>query len=64
MFNLNVKINASEKTYPIIINNNEIQELQGEILNIMQLPQNYDVKNIPQGILQKNVPSLLNYRKE
>lgn len=35
MFNLNVKINASEKTYPIIINNNEIQELQGEILNII-----------------------------
>lgn len=43
---------------------NENNQIEGEILNIMQLPQNYDVKNIPKGILQKNVPSLLNYRKE
>ena len=35
MINLNVKINASEKTYRIVINNNEIQELNNEILNII-----------------------------
>ena len=31
---LNVKINSSEKSYPIIIKNNDIPELYGEILDI------------------------------
>ncbi len=35
MLNLNVKINASEKTYPITINNNEIKDLYYEITNII-----------------------------
>ena len=35
MLNLNVKINASEKTYPITINNNEIKDLHNEITNII-----------------------------
>ncbi len=34
MINLNVKINASEKNYPIKINNNDIPELYNEVLEI------------------------------
>ena len=34
MINLNVKINASEKSYPIRINNNDIPELYNEVLDI------------------------------
>ena len=34
MQTLNVKINSSEKSYPIIIRNNDIPELYGEILDI------------------------------
>lgn len=36
MFNLDVKIKSAEKSYPIIINNNEIESLKAEILKYTQ----------------------------